>query len=89
MFEYMEKIDVVRVNCENLGFGPFSVLIVPVEDENAMEDEYTYYLIHKKYALIQFMFEDAAASLEEAAERAYYNAPDYIPDFIRDCFKNE
>lgn len=89
MINFETLTNVIRVNCTDLGFGPFSVLIVPVDDEEAIEDEYEYYLIHKKYGIVEFMFGEVATTPEEAAERAYCNAPDYIPDYIRKCFENE
>ena len=89
MIDFTVLSDVIRVNCENRGFGPFSVLIVPEEDENTIEQEYAYYLIHKKYATVKFMFIDVANTPEEAAERAYHNAIDYIPDFITECLGKE
>jgi hypothetical protein len=86
MIDFEILTNVIRVNCADLGFGQFSVLIVPEDDVNALEDEYSYYLMHQKYGLVLFMFADAASTPEEAAERAYNNAPDYIPDFIKQCF---
>lgn len=74
--------DCAIVDCGPLHFGFFSVLIVPEGTGN----EYTFYLRHKNYGVIKYMFTCSAADLTEAANIAYHNAAQYIPDFIQECF---
>ena len=89
MIEYKKLPNTMSVDCSAHGFGSFYVLIVPENDENAIEEEYSFYLRHEKYCVMKYMFTCVAADLTDAAELAYYNAPDYIPDFIEECFTED
>jgi hypothetical protein len=72
------------VNCETLHLGPFSVLIL-----NEGDGDYSYYLRHKNYCIMRYMFtikENHTPDNEYLSDIALSNAPEYIPDFIRECF---
>ena len=86
-----KTINSIVVDCSDWGFGDFNVLVV--YDEKLSEfyskdgkDGYYFYLRHPQYAPVMDMFGSSADSLEDAAELAYYNAPDYIPGYIEDIF---
>lgn len=89
MIDFEILANTIRVDCSDLHFGPFSVLIVPWETYNGITTLYHYYLTHSNYGIVEFMWGDSVDTLEEAAERAHRNAPDYIPDFIKKCFDEE
>lgn len=90
MIDFETIPETVRINCENLGFGAFYILAVPEGEDsgcNASGEEYAYYLCHKQYSVVLHMFSDFADSPKEVVERAYHNAAHYIPDFIKECFR--
>lgn len=71
----------IIVDCSSLHFGPFSVVILPETDS-----EHSFYLRHKKYCILKYMFTLVESETLELVEIAYNNAPQYIPDFIQECF---
>lgn len=88
MIEYKKLPNTMVVDCSAHGFGPFYVLIVPMEGE-AVPDMRYFYLLHRGYGVVLDMFGCGAETDEAAAELAYYNAPDYIPQYIQECFDEE
>lgn len=84
MFDYRTVEAGIIVDCSSLHFGPFSVLII-----SEGEKEYTFYLRHKKYCILKYMFSICATendTITDLVEIAENNAPQYIPDFIQECF---
>jgi hypothetical protein len=88
MYECKKIPETMIVDCSNWGAGPFSVLIVPMPDQYN-ENMRQFYLIHKRYGIVYNMFGLVPDNDEHAAELAYYNAKDYIPNFIKECLENE
>lgn len=85
MIEYKKLPETMIIDCSAHGFGPFSVLCVPMPNEHS-ESARNFYLIHSEYSVVLYMFGLAPDSDEHAAEIAYNNAVDYIPEFIKQCF---
>lgn len=88
MIEYKKLPETMIVDCSSLGAGPFSVLIVPTPGEYS-EDMRHFYLIHGQYGIVLDMFGLIPDNDEHAAKLAYYNAMDYIPDFLKEVFEAE
>lgn len=86
MLEYRKVEENAIVDCGDYCFGPFSVLILCESDGATSEKEYSFYLRHKKYCVVKYMFTCTAATLEEAASMGYSNAPEYISEFIHEMF---
>jgi hypothetical protein len=67
----------------------FYVLIVP-DNENEC---WNFYLTHKHFAVIHFMFGSAYSNPDQTPEKlvemAHWNAPDYLPDFVKECCTDE
>lgn len=77
---------VIRVDLNAHGFGPLYVLIVPDPETHHR----TYYMMHNSYGVILYMFGSCQEETDqEAAELAYWNAPDYIPEFVKLCFTED
>lgn len=85
MIEFEKLPETMKVDCSAHGFGPFYVLIVPAPDEHN-ENMRIFYLKHKRYGIIHEMFGLVPDNDEHAAELAYFNAPDYMPHYLKDCF---
>lgn len=88
MIEFKKIPETMIVDCSTLGAGPFSVLIVPMPDKYN-ENMKNFYLIHQQYWIVHEMFGLVPDNDEHAAELAYYNAMDYIPHFLKECFDAE
>ena len=88
MIQYKKIPDTMIVDCSAHGAGPFSVLIVPMPDKH-QESMRNFYLIHSQFGLVYHMFGLVPDNDEHAAELAYNNAIDYIPNFLKECFENE
>lgn len=86
MIEYKNIENGIIVDCSTYHFGPFSVVVFLESNPDDLEEEYTFYLRHKKYCVMKYMFTMKAYDINAAAEIAYANAPEYIPDFIKECF---
>ena len=82
-----KTVSTLVVDCSDWGFGEFNVLVVPDEGitEKLGKTGYEFYLRHPKYGVVVAMFGLSCDTPEEAADLAYYNAPDYIPEFIEEC----
>lgn len=77
---------VIRVSLDQQNFGPFYVLIVPDPKTNLR----SYYLMHETSGIVLFMFGSGQPETDEhAAELAYWNGPDYIPEFVKQHFTEE
>lgn len=76
---------VIRVPLVKLGFGDFYALIVP-DPEKSMQN---YYLMHEQSAVVLYMFGSQIENAADAAEMAYWNAMDHIPDFVKQHFADE
>ena len=81
-----KKVSTLVVDCSDWGFGPFQIRVTPCDEETEKHDKpwYNFTLHHPRYCVVHWMFSCGAESEEHAAELAYNNAPDYIPDFIEE-----
>lgn len=74
---------VIRVSLAHHGFGGFAVLIVP-DPKTKLR---TYYLTHDTSGVVLFMFGSGQEETDEqAADLAFWNGPEYIPEFVRQHF---
>lgn len=88
MARYKKLPETMVVDCSEHGFGQFHVLVVPADDATIPNLRY-FFLLHDTYCTIHPMFGCGAETDEDAAEMAFHGAPEYIPDFIRECFEEE
>lgn len=82
---YYKEVSSILVDCSDLGFGDFEVLIVPSIDTY----ESRFYLLHKHYRVVVDMFSTEPESTEYAIELAHACVPDYIPQFLKECFPDK
>ena len=77
---------VIRVSLAHHGFGNFTVLIVPDPETQLRK----YYLTHDKSGVVLFMFGAGQIETDKySVDVAYWNGPEYIPDFIKQHFTEE
>lgn len=82
-------VNAVRV--DNPSWPGFYMLIV----SNSDDTERSVYLTHEKIGVIHYLYcackqsDGSMETIEETAETAYYNMEDFLPNFVRDCCKDE
>ena len=81
-----KTVSTIVVDCSDWGFGPFEIRVTPCEEETKKHDKpwYEFTLHHPRYGVVMWLFACGAESEQDAAELAYYNAPEYIPDYIEE-----
>lgn len=77
---------VIRVDLNQYNFGPFYILIVPDPETHFRR----YCMMHDAYSVILDMFQSCVEETDqEAAEIAWSNAHDFIPEFVKLCFTED
>lgn len=86
MTNYKTLPPALCIDCSGLDFGPFNVLVVSdAVTEPGVQPLRHFYLRHDSYGVVIDMFSCVVADDQEAAEIAYSNAADHIPEFIAAC----
>jgi hypothetical protein len=83
----IEKIEIARVNLIGYGFPDFNIMIVP----GSMTDgtpTFDCFLTKNGFVDYFYMF-GSFGSMEEAAELAYGNVPQYLPLFVAQLLKDD
>ena len=83
----IENINACRVSLSGYAFPEFYILVLPAVEHDGKPVNYCY--LGKNGCCELFFMFGCYESVEEAAELAYANVSDYLPDFVRSILEDE